>query len=78
MTRSTRVVCKVRGCQEPVDGESYYGRCYTHMWCTHCDVAEIRTGVVCDACRRYEQRHDGRRRPVDLIELQRRRYVAED
>jgi hypothetical protein len=77
MTQSRRVICKVRGCQNLVDGSSYYGRCWIHMWCAHCDVQEVRTGRVCDACRRYEQRH-GRPRPLDLIELQRRRSVVDD
>lgn len=77
MTRSRRVICKTRGCQHPVDGESYYGRCCRHMWCSHCDVQEVRTGRICDTCRKYEQTHDGRARPLDLIELQRRRLIDE-
>lgn len=69
--------CKRRGCDRRPDPESYYDRCHVHMWCDHCGVQEVRTGRVCDTCRRFEQRNDGRRRPVDLIELQRRR-LAED
>lgn len=78
MTSSRRVICKVRGCQRPVDGESYYGRCYAHLYCAHCDLREPRVGGICDSCREYERTHDGRQRPADLIELQRRRYMAED
>lgn len=72
-----RGVCKTKGCDHLPDGASFYGRCWCHMWCAHCDIAEVRVGRVCDTCRQYERTHDGRRRPVELIELQRRRYHDE-
>ncbi len=72
------MTCRTRGCTRPADGESFYGRCAVDMWCTHCDVKEVRVGQVCDTCREYERTHEGRPRPMDLIELQRRRFLSDD
>jgi hypothetical protein len=48
------------------------------MWCSSCGVNEVAKGTICQTCREYSRTHGGRQRPIDLVELQRRRMIDEE
>lgn len=68
------MTCRGRGCRRNVHPDSYYGRCRVHMWCSHCGFREVRSGQVCDPCRRYRTRN-GKLPPRHVLELARRRLA---